>query len=376
MPMRVQYYTSTDITVATLLANAFSSGNSPVITEDINYFPTYGYDSGILVGGQGSNPLFANLVSRGIFRNITEADSGRIVIQVGTVTAYKVVSMDFYFITGVSSQKCLNPNKYVYAGEKCYDTGGYPWYYKAGTDTFYTPFVITVYSIAGWTPTDTAAAADYVIRNGLPSSSIDIPAPVPVPGKALGETVNVSLGIQNTGDTDWTYGIGCSVKDVAGNIWNCWSGGTALANSDPAAGQIDTHFIPAGQTITHVTSFPNPIVQGEVSGIFKVWKESVSPPATNLASTGWVSRIFSGFKPNPPNSVSSESQLLPWYFTPLFNASKGYYQFRGTYTANPYMVNITVYANADEVTGRTGKYPTTQYTNQNPNDWLPAQIVS
>ncbi len=71
---------------------------------------------------------------------------------------------------------------------------------------------------------------------------------------------------------------------------------------------------------------------------------------------------------------SSEAQLVSYYSKPLTSAGR-FFQVKGTYTASPYRINITTYANADEAEGKTAKYPTNAYVNQNPSDWFPADVL-
>jgi uncharacterized membrane protein len=108
--------------------------------------------------------------------------------------------------------------------------------------------------------------------------------------KYRGDSVSISVPITNTGDVDWTFGIGCSIKDAAGQVWDIWNGNIAKT---PGAG-IDSRTIARGQTVTQswVVTIPSDMALGDAQIRVSVWQESRLPVSNRLADTGWVSGLL------------------------------------------------------------------------------------
>jgi hypothetical protein len=108
--------------------------------------------------------------------------------------------------------------------------------------------------------------------------------------KYRGDSVRISAPITNTGEIDWTFGIGCSIKDASGQIWDLWNGNISKR---PGAG-IDSRTITKGQTVTHswTVTIPSDMAIGDTQIIVAVWKESSLPVSNCLADTGWLSGLL------------------------------------------------------------------------------------
>lgn len=109
--------------------------------------------------------------------------------------------------------------------------------------------------------------------------------------KYRGDTLKISAQITNTGDIDWTFGIGCSIKDSSGQIWDLYNGKIV---KEPAP-SIDSRTIKKGETITHswTVTIPSDMAIGDCLIRISVWKESSLPLSTRLADTNWLSGYLS-----------------------------------------------------------------------------------
>jgi hypothetical protein len=131
----VQYGSSSDFQAASKLANAL--GWELIFDSNLNLNE---FSDLIVVGGQFANPLYAQFVAEGIFRNLTEADTG-IQIQV-----------------------------------------------RQKGDT-------KIYGVAGWSGNDTLASAQYIVDVGLPEADVSIPSGMPgPPEKTTSYRLDVKVG--------------------------------------------------------------------------------------------------------------------------------------------------------------------------------------
>jgi hypothetical protein len=110
--------------------------------------------------------------------------------------------------------------------------------------------------------------------------------------KKRGDSVTITVEVKNTGEVDWDFGIGCSIRDASGQIWDIWDG--IIKREQPGNG-IDHRFIRVGETITHswTVTIPSDMAIGDAQIRCSVWKESSVPVSTRLADTGWLSGYLS-----------------------------------------------------------------------------------
>lgn len=97
-------------------------------------------------------------------------------------------------------------------------------------------------------------------------------------------SLSVDVTFTNTGGSDWTFGIGISIKDNLGQVWNCWTN-NLVRSITGNEGSIDTHFCSKNATVTHtVSNIPlNNLAAGPLQFVISLWKESMAPPSTRLA---------------------------------------------------------------------------------------------
>lgn len=116
--------------------------------------------------------------------------------------------------------------------------------------------------------------------------------------KAIGtDALSVAITVQNDGYIDYNFGLGFSLLDAAGQVWDLWNDGTNhIALQNPSANGITptgTLIKLTGQVTKTITvTVPVGMSSGAVSMKAAVYKESTAPPApsapisTNPAS-GW-----------------------------------------------------------------------------------------
>lgn len=104
--------------------------------------------------------------------------------------------------------------------------------------------------------------------------------------KKAGQAMSVYVTFTNTGDLDWTFGVGFSFKDgglnskgevIGSKTWDCWSGSRVLAGN---AGSVDKHLCPKGASVTHtISNIPIDADVGLGTIQFKVgiWKQPTVP---------------------------------------------------------------------------------------------------
>jgi len=121
------------------------------------------------------------------------------------------------------------------------------------------------------------------------------PAAVPLAGAELprGGKFRVRVKFQNTGELDWTFGVGFTFKDSAGIQWDCYTGGCdkGTVSGGPGGAKIDSHFASAGQIVEHTIDLipvPTAVALGDAQVLSIVWKNPTVPPSEELATTGWL----------------------------------------------------------------------------------------
>jgi hypothetical protein len=113
-----------------------------------------------------------------------------------------------------------------------------------------------------------------------------------------GERVTARIHFTNTG-VDHDFGIGLSLMDTNGNIWDCWKD-----NCIPEPGtKIEHKHVEQGVPVMREISFLLPLnfPEGNVQAIATLWEESQVPVATQITSTGWLESFTVGEELGPMN---------------------------------------------------------------------------
>lgn len=95
--------------------------------------------------------------------------------------------------------------------------------------------------------------------------------------KKAGQAMSVTVTFTNTGDLDWTFGIGFSFKDGAGTIWDCWNGSRVLAGNP---GAVNKQLCSKGASVTHtISNIPigADVALGTIQFKVGIWKQSTVP---------------------------------------------------------------------------------------------------
>mgnify|MGYP001602018327 CR=1 FL=1 len=100
-----------------------------------------------------------------------------------------------------------------------------------------------------------------------------------------GSLINLDVQFKNTGNTDWTIGVGASLLDSAGQWWDMWTG-----NMQPAGlstNRMDSNFAAKGATVTHrIANVPinSGVAIGPALIRVRLWKEWFNPVPPSLDS--------------------------------------------------------------------------------------------
>lgn len=117
-----------------------------------------------------------------------------------------------------------------------------------------------------------------------------------------GQNLTATITLQNTSDVGsgaYTYGVGFSIQDASGKVWDMWNSYGAnppsLISASPGLG-IATIQLAQNATgaVTMTVPIPNTMALGAIQIRAVVWKESVLPLITRLFDTNWMTQDTNG----------------------------------------------------------------------------------
>lgn len=118
--------------------------------------------------------------------------------------------------------------------------------------------------------------------------------------KRLGQSgasgIQVAVTFQNNGEIAWQYGVGFTIRDSAGALWNCWDNNIVAA---PAGSEGSINRFPASGTLAvgssgtaNIVNIPIPsnMALGAIQFKAAVWKTNSAPlPSGETALARWPS---------------------------------------------------------------------------------------
>lgn len=130
-----------------------------------------------------------------------------------------------------------------------------------------------------------------------------------------GERVTARISFTNTG-VDHDFGIGLSLTDSLGHVWDCWEGNCIPGPGTKIEHKHVDHNVPVMKEIQF--RLPLNFPEGNVQAVATLWEESHVPVTTQITSTGWLESFTVGEELGPMDVYFF---IVDPMFTPLPGAT-------------------------------------------------------